>query len=347
LRFNWTRLSANGTVEGGNSGTVCTNSSHEPLLVHPSWWMELFITEWLPDPPDDVVLIDLVASHVNMVGEPRGPRHRTANAIVPFAGPELERPVEALSRALVQMRRRDVPPLMVLVLPEGSFNLPRREVEARLGDAVAELRGRLIITEDVARGWTTAFATDGPSTHLINGAGEFVWRQDGGVDAGAIARAFDEHAIDAPPPQIVPLRLRVTAGTPALDADFTDDRGTRLSLRRLRGRRVVILFWKSWSAPCLRELRRLQEIAGRPGGPFVMAVNGGERREVIADARSRHGLTVPLVHDPDQIIAAMYGVRCWPTTVSINEEGIVDRVQFGMTHEHRGDPAVPPHTPPY
>jgi peroxiredoxin len=99
------------------------------------------------------------------------------------------------------------------------------------------------------------------------------------------------------------------------------------------------MFWQSWSAPCMRELRRLRELTAQRPGPLVLAINGGESRDVLADVRTRHGLNVPLINDPDQAIATRYGVRAWPTTVWINEEGIVDRVQFGLGHRPRKDAA--------
>jgi peroxiredoxin len=122
-----------------------------------------------------------------------------------------------------------------------------------------------------------------------------------------------------------------------LDATFEGDQGQVLALRRLRGRQVLLNFWQSWSAPCIKELRRLQLLheAGGERTPVIVAVNGGEARDVIAEVRRQHKLTFALVPDADQRIARRYGVACWPTTVAINQEGIIERVQFGFSHEHR------------
>jgi peroxiredoxin len=56
---------------------------------------------------------------------------------------------------------------------------------------------------------------------------------------------------------------------------------------------------------------------------------------VLAEVRKQYNLTFPMIHDPGQRVAARYGVHCWPTTVSINPEGIVDRIQFGASHTDR------------
>ena len=345
LAIRGSRRDADGREEPVEAGDICSNSSHEPLLVMPSWWMDVFIGEWLPDPPFDAIVNSLIASHVSMVGEPRGPRDRIANTLVHFAGREMERPLEGLARAVEQMRRRDVSPLLVLVLREGAFSVRRNELEGSLGEISDEFRGRLIVTEDFIGGWTKALAApEGASTHVINARGEFAWRHDGRLDAGAVATALDEHALDAPTPQRVPLKLKLRAGLPMPDCVFTDERGIDSSLRRLRGRPILLTFFRAWSAPCVRELRHLQQSATKDG-PFVIAVSGGETRETLADFRRRHELTFPLIYDPDQIIASRYGVRCWPTTVSINEEGIVDRIQFGITHKHLRDAGGNGHEP--
>jgi peroxiredoxin len=116
------------------------------------------------------------------------------------------------------------------------------------------------------------------------------------------------------------------------DTVFTDDQGNQIALRRLRGQNVLLNFWRSWSAPSIQELRRLQRLQDQERRPLILAINGDEDRNALAEVRSRNNLTFPLVHDPQKSIATRYGVQCWPTTVSINEEGIVDHVQFGVMH---------------
>ena len=99
----------------------------------------------------------------------------------------------------------------------------------------------------------------------------------------------------------------------------------------------MLNFWQSWSAPSSRELRRLQQLheEGSKRGLVILAVNGGEERTVLAEVRRQHNLTFTLIHDPGQRITRLYGVQCWPTTVSINPDGIVDHIQFGVAHTHQ------------
>jgi len=133
------------------------------------------------------------------------------------------------------------------------------------------------------------------------------------------------------------MRLAAQPGEPAPDAFFQDDQGGCVTLRRLRGQPVLLNFWKSWSKPCLRELRRLQTLQEQGSGraPVIMAINGGEDHAAFTDIRCQSNLTFRVIPDRNQSIAELYGVQCWPTTVSINQEGIIDRIQFGLAHEAR------------
>jgi peroxiredoxin len=111
----------------------------------------------------------------------------------------------------------------------------------------------------------------------------------------------------------------------------------------MRGRNVILNFFQSWSAPCIRELQRLQalqEKRPKDGGPYVVALHGGNDEKAVADLRKRHGLTFPLVQDRDQVIARQYGITCWPTTIAINPDGSIGRMQLGAVREAK--PATRP-----
>ncbi len=103
-----------------------------------------------------------------------------------------------------------------------------------------------------------------------------------------------------------------------------------MALCRLRGR-PVWLVWKSWSTPCVRELRRLEELRQTSEGeaPVILAVHSGEDRESLPGVVEELGLEPTVVPDPDGRIARSYGVPCWPTTVFIDEDGNVSGAHYG------------------
>ncbi len=140
--------------------------------------------------------------------------------------------------------------------------------------------------------------------------------------------------IPAPPPQPTPLTLSVAVGDRVPDAFFTDERAQRYALHRLRGHRLLLNFWQSWSAPSLAELRRLQALAqAGDRAPFVVAFHGGNDADAVDVVRRQLGLTFPLVQDGEQRIGRAYGVSCWPTTVSVDADGRVEHIQFGRERE--------------
>jgi len=370
LTIEGTQVAADGnavSVKGELRSGVCSSSWHEPPLALDPITEAIYVALHRPPPPaPDGVLEEAVGGHVNILAaHPLPPGGVTTNSLIHFAGARAERPLGALNRALAQIRRRDFALNSVIVMPRGTFASRRREVEEQLGlveerssgqslvteatDAASgraresgeRFSGPLIITEDYVGGWTRTFGvTETPATYLVNARGEFVWKQEGRLDPDRLAAALDEHLLPSQQRPALPLRLTVQPGDRALDAQFADDQGQILALRRLRGKRVLLNFWQSWSAPCIKELRRLQRLHGEGGqhAPMIVAVNGGEEREVIAEVRRQHQLTLTLVPDADQRIAQLYGVACWPTTVSINQDGIVDRIQFGIAHEHVPSP---------
>jgi thiol-disulfide isomerase/thioredoxin len=100
-------------------------------------------------------------------------------------------------------------------------------------------------------------------------------------------------------------------------------------------------FWQSWSAPCLKELQRLQGLLqrGRENGqkaPFIVAFHGGADARGLDEIRKRLGVLFALVPDPEHRVARMFGVRCWPTTIALNPNGDVEHIQMGVSHEHSG-----------
>lgn len=333
--FNGRRITPDGHIEENvYAGESCKSTAFEPILTLPPYSIEAIIPDLnRPRPPEDAILNDLVGAHVNAFGQPRQPGAITANALIHFTGQRIEAPLQVMSQALAQGRNRDCPLLAILVLPMGSFEERASVIEAKLGPPGDDFGAHLIVTEDYGEGWTRAFdVRETPASHLINARGEFVWRQQGPLNAGELTRVFDEHLLQAPAPGTVLMQLNVQPGQPALEALFEDDQGNRHVFNRLRGRRVVLVFWKSWSAPCIRELRRLQQLHERGNAPVILAVNGGEECSVVSEVRREHGLTFPLIHDPGQAIGIRYGVQCWPTTVAINERGFVDRIHFGASH---------------
>jgi len=296
---------------------------------------------WLPDLRDDVLLKDAVAGHVSVQTDIPRRDELTQNTLVVFADWHSARPLDGLAEALARTQRPSVSLGVIVVLPTGAFDGRRREVEGRLAPLFERLSTRLQVTEDAEGGWTRTFgATRTPSVYLINARREFVWKHEGALDPAALTAALEEHLLPAPAPRARPLRLAVSPGDRAPDASFQDD-GNHVALHRLCGQRVLVNFWQSWSAPSLKELRRLQGLHGQPReAPFVVAFHGGNDATALDAIRKQLGLTFALVQDLEQQVARRFGVRCWPTTIQIDAEGHVEHIQFGIARDREAAPGL-------
>ncbi len=313
-------------------GGGCQVSSGPLRFEMPYWWGRINTPVWLPDPPPDLVMDNAIVAHVNTLAHSRDTTAPGTNTIIYFADAKWERPLETLGGTLLQMARREAPIAVILILPRGSFGEPRSSFEKRLGSLGSDFTGLFEVTEDYEGEWRRMFGVERtPATYLMNARGEYVWHQVGPLDAAAFKAALDEHLISGSQPRSRVLRLAVGPGDEAFNVLSDNQRRWLL----LRGQRVLLVFWKSWSTPCIRELRRLQRLHDQADqqGAVILAINDGEDSRRIAEIRREHEFTFKLVADRHRRICQRYRVHCWPTTVSIDEEGFVDRVHFGMTHD--------------
>ena len=163
-----------------------------------------------------------------------------------------------------------------------------------------------------------------------------VWQHSGPLDVHALTLAFDTAVTSGRRPRSRLQRLAVRTGEPAPDFAF-DERFDRrkLALHSLKGRPVLLNFWKAASTPSRSELSRLlrqNDHALRQGEARLLAIGDGEDVQGIAAmAREQHG-NITLIPDPNRNIARRYGVNCWPTTVAIDRNGLVQGVHFGSAH---------------
>ncbi|HEY3240699.1 MAG TPA: redoxin domain-containing protein, partial [Acidimicrobiia bacterium] len=331
-----------GSVSSGSTGvsggTTCHVEKPEWLAVIPSWWIDvLMVPIWTPDPPPDAILDDAIVAHMNVRPESGVSPGAATASIVHFTGDEVGAPLPALGEALLRSRHRGSAIPVIVVVPSGLFQHTRSSLEERLGRSVEELAGPLAVTEDYQEHWSQAFQPgDEPATFLMSAQGEVVWREVGPVQAASLAAALDEHATAGLRRQSVLLQPGVQVGEPAPEVLLEDGHGQGPLLRGGSETGVRLVFWKSWSSPCLKELRYLQRLQDQsPGeGPVILAIGDGEDPRQVDEIARQHDLRFALVGDPDRRVARGFEINCWPTTIQIDETGLVRSVHLGMTPEH-------------
>ena len=117
--------------------------------------------------------------------------------------------------------------------------------------------------------------------------------------------------------------LREPAATP--DVQFATGEGATASLDDFAGQVVLLNFWATWCAPCVREMPALDRLQAALGGDrFQVVALSSDRAgaEAVAPFYDEHGLAeLPMYLDPEGAVGRAFGIRGLPTTVLIDSQG--------------------------
>jgi peroxiredoxin len=97
-----------------------------------------------------------------------------------------------------------------------------------------------------------------------------------------------------------------------------------ISLASLRGRAVVLNFFASWCGPCKQEAPALERFwrENRHRQVVVLGVDSNDSRGDALKFLHAHGVTYPVVSDPDGRVAGnSYDIANLPTTYVLNRRG--------------------------
>ncbi|MEQ8602275.1 MAG: TlpA disulfide reductase family protein [Marivibrio sp.] len=113
---------------------------------------------------------------------------------------------------------------------------------------------------------------------------------------------------------------------PASDAPFFDADGAVRHFSDFRGRTLLVNFWATWCAPCIKEMPYLAALQDDLGGPdfTVLAISQDRGGPEVAEpfVRDRLGLpALPLYYDPKLTLGRDMGVRGLPTTFAVDKRG--------------------------
>jgi thiol-disulfide isomerase/thioredoxin len=126
---------------------------------------------------------------------------------------------------------------------------------------------------------------------------------------------------------------------PAPDFELTSLDGSSINLSDFRGHPVLINYWATWCPPCVEELPLIEEQYKKfSPGLVVLAINAGEEPETVKNYVDKKGFTFPVLLDPDWNAEALFGIMAYPTSVFIDENGIIRaRYVGGMSSETLDD----------
>jgi thiol-disulfide isomerase/thioredoxin len=110
--------------------------------------------------------------------------------------------------------------------------------------------------------------------------------------------------------------------------------GRTLTRDGLKGKVVVLDFWATWCAPCLRALPELKELTQRNASQplAVVSVSVDDKRKVVEDFVRGHGMDWLQVWDEGmRATIGLFRVNDFPTYIVIGADGRIAYRQKGWT----------------
>ncbi len=317
-----TRLSASGPVAPQLvSATVCGYSSF------PMFDVQLDALEAVPmialTQPGRGGLVEVAGHAAASTGARAG---RRPNLLVHFADERSASNLQALTQALGESGRKDAPTAVLAVVPSDQLTKTRH------------IPG-IIYAEQNGDSWERVFDMKGarrPVTLIVAPDGKVLWKHEGEIDSRTLAEPLRRYLVRGGPIRVGLLRSAVRIGQPPPNFLFEHAPGRELTLRKVAGRPVKIVFWRGSSKPSIDAVRTLQPAGGEYAveAPVILAVNDGETAEQARAAAAAYGIAATVVPDPERKISTAYGVNIWPTIVSVDESGLVSGINYGRTGDY-------------
>jgi len=241
------------------------------------------------------------------------------NLVVYFAANRGDDLLDGLTAEVRRVQRQDALTAVVAVCTRPQL----RERTCVAGVIYAEDRG------DGA--WARAFGIEvkrRPAIYLLGSGGEVLWSREGEQTLSDLRNILQERLTPCPTLSHRVMKTKLRVGHPAPDFIFSYAPDRKLTLRKLRGRPVVLVFMlltTEQSDESVEELRKgvsdaaavVIEIQRRSGDPPASPTTSPSADEPMS------------VIDHDGAIAIAYGVTVWPTTVVLDRGGLVREVRMG------------------
>jgi len=147
----------------------------------------------------------------------------------------------------------------------------------------------------------------------------------------ALLLTLQAAAEKAPPPRMAPERMANVIA----DHKLATLGGRTITLRELRGKVVVLIFWASWCAPCRREMPEFDhlnaELAAR--GAQVIGISVDADRANALRFVKQNRLHMVVAHDGPQGLVEQLDLGMLPYAMVLDRQGAV-AFDAGATHDY-------------
>jgi hypothetical protein len=290
----------------------------------PSWVGELHWTEDL-----ELLVGGVPRPHELGLGVLRRPLRRlgrwSSNTLIVTPGTTITRKtLDTVEQAVTGHGRPDAGLLTVTVFDEGGSSGVEPEVVEQLGRLRRDRGVPLVVAEtgDSALWDGLAIPRGGaePSYRLISPNGGVTWSHDGALSSDELATALNSTLMPSPQPVAEAVTAGPAPGTRLWAA--VDDAGAPAPpLGRHRDGPRLVVFADPRSSVSVEQVRKVDAPAKEAGERVAYFVNGDP--EDVRALNSQLDAEVDAVPDPGGAVAARLGINCWPTTVRLDDHGVV------------------------
>lgn len=333
-----------GAMVSVSSGRKCHRYGYDVRAISTIGVGRLFLQEYAPvvgDPSGPVQLSGIID-----VG--RTSDAAAANTLVVYAGDRWNGDTaKVLRNALRAVDRRDSGLLVLILFREGAIASGGEALRADLDRLAEHSEAPIMANEDVHGDWAKAFALEshnrGLSWRLLSPGGGVTWMHNGELSPEDLSHALEQFLLPSAAPQMRTLESRVKVGmqlaSQSLYPTYTDivadmeRRCPPMPLDRLGNLGTIVTFVERKSVASHIQLRELAARAAQsPGGaPVIVGIVDSVNDDEAERLREELGIEFTAIADPGGHIASRFGIRVWPTTVSINSLGVVSGIDVGRT----------------
>ena len=152
-------------------------------------------------------------------------------------------------------------------------------------------------------------------------AENYISRAQGILERRAVQRNWNEQEVKAP------------------DFTLNNQYEEAVSLSDFKGKWVILDFWGSWCAPCLKGMPELKEIYSAYHGKLeIIGVSCNDTEDAWQNAVARLALPWVSLYQPEGgKVSGAYHVTAFPTKVVIAPDGVIKKIYSGASPTFKSD----------